>query len=198
MNSKLKILLKKELYEFRYNYKAWILIIITVCFSYFPNIRKSNIRDFTILVFIILAVGQYIYNSYLTDISNKGILFLQNLGIKSIELFFIKILFSFLISNVMILANIPNLKGIFSLIDILWIYPTVISSSAIMQIAATYANGAENTATIISSIISFIILICVFFIKILFLKIIFSCGSALIFFWLCELNSYSLKYRTQL
>ncbi|MGF7108991.1 hypothetical protein DYQ05_05515 [Treponema pedis] len=75
MKSNLKILLKKELYEFKYNYKAWILTIIVICFSYFPNVRKSAMRDFTILAFIILATGQYIYNSYLTDISYNGILF---------------------------------------------------------------------------------------------------------------------------
>lgn len=198
MKSDLTIIFKKELYEFRYNYRVWVLTAIVICFSYFPNVRKSNMQDFTILAFIILAIGQYIYNSYLTDISYKGILFLENIRIKSIYLFLTKLLFSSIIAGIIVLANVSNIKGVFSFLDISWIYPIVVFSSAIMQISATYVNGAENTAASIAITISFAILICIFFIKILFIKIIFSWSSAVFWSLLCELNSRSLKYRMQL
>ncbi|AGT43652.1 hypothetical protein [Treponema pedis] len=198
MKSNLKILLKKELYEFKYNYKAWILTIIVICFSYFPNIRKSAMRDFTILAFIILATGQYIYNSYLTDISYNGILFLENVGIKPVYLFFIKLLFSSILTGIIMLANIPNLKGVFSFSDIFWIYPIVIFSSAIMQISAAYVNGAENTASAIAITISFAMLICIFFIQVFFLKIIFSIVITCFFVFISIKILYTKIYRIQL
>ncbi|WP_206183280.1 hypothetical protein [Treponema pedis] len=49
MKPQLKILLKKELYEFRYNYKAWAVAVICTAGLYVPWMKDRGLQVFTLL-----------------------------------------------------------------------------------------------------------------------------------------------------
>ncbi|MEL3913085.1 hypothetical protein [Treponema pedis] len=198
MNSNLKILLKKELYEFRYNYKAWLIIIICTAVSYVPWLRKHDISVFTASFFILLAVGQYIYNSYSDEINSSGSIFIHNLNFSFLQVFFIKIFFSFVIAAVILIADIPNINGVIKTADFFWLFPLIVTGAAVMQLSSVSSKGSEDTSATVSIIISFIMLVCIMLIQVMILRILACMLLAVLSVYAAYKVSYSLKYRTQL
>lgn len=198
MNSKLKILLKKELYEFRYNYKAWVLVIICIAGLYVPWMKDRDLQVFTASFFILLSVGQYIYNSYADEINYSGAVFIHNLNFSFLQVFFVKIFFSFLIAAVILIADFPNISKEIKITDFFWLSPLIIAGAGIMQLSGISSKGSEDTSSVIMSIVSFIMLVCVMLIEIVILRILTCIVLAAVSVYTANKVSYSLKYRTQL
>ncbi|AGT44348.1 hypothetical protein [Treponema pedis] len=198
MKPQLKILLKKELYEFRYNYKAWLAIIICIAVVYVPTLWTQKYQVFTASFFILLAVGQYIYNSYSDEINSSGSIFIHNLNFSFLQVFFIKIFFSFVIAALMLIADIPNISKEIKIIDFLWLSPLIIAGASIMQLSGISSKGSEDTSSVIMFIVSFIMLTCVMLIQVMILRILTCMFLAVLSVYAAYKVSYSLKYRTQL
>ncbi|WP_024469702.1 hypothetical protein [Treponema pedis] len=198
MNSNLKILLKKELYEFRYNYKAWLIIIICTAGLYVPWMKDRGLQVFTASFFILLAVGQYIYNSYSDEINSSGSIFIHNLNFSFLQVFFIKIFFSFVIAAVILIADIPNINGVIKTADFFWLFPLIVTGAAVMQLSSVSSKGSEDTSATVSIIISFIMLVCIMLIQVMILRILACMLLAVLSVYAAYKVSYSLKYRTQL
>lgn len=198
MNSKLKILLKKELYEFRYNYKAWVLVIICIAGLYVPWMKDRDLQVFTASFFILLSVGQYIYNSYADEINYSGAIFIHNLNFSFLQVFFVKIFFSFLIAAVILVADFPNISKEIKITDFFWLPPLIIAGAGIMQLSGISSKGSEDTSSVIMFIVSFIMLVCIMLIQLIILRIITCVALAAILVFISNKVSYSLKYRTQL
>ncbi|WP_024467997.1 hypothetical protein [Treponema pedis] len=198
MKPQLKILLKKELYEFRYNYKAWAVAVICTAGLYAPWMKDRGLQVFTASFFILLAVGQYIYNSYSDEINSSGSIFIHNLNFSFLQVFFIKIFFSFVIAALMLIADIPNISKEIKIIDFLWLSPLIIAGVGIMQLSGISSKGSEDTSSVIMFIVSFIMLTCVMLIQVMILRILACMFLACLFVFIAYKVSYSLKYRTQL
>ncbi|WP_024470128.1 hypothetical protein [Treponema pedis] len=198
MKPQLKILLKKELYEFRYNYKAWAVAVICTAGLYVPWMKDRGLQVFTASFFILLAVGQYIYNSYSDEINSSGSIFIHNLNFSFLQVFFIKIFFSFVIAALMLIADIPNINGVIKTADFFWLFPLIVTGAAVMQLSSVSSKGSEDTSATVSIIVSFIMLVCIMLIQVMILRILICMFLAVLSVYAAYKVSYSLKYRTQL
>ncbi|WP_024465323.1 hypothetical protein [Treponema pedis] len=198
MKPQLKILLKKELYEFRYNYKAWLAIIICIAVVYVPTLWTQKYQVFSVSFFILLAVEQYIYNSYSDEINSSGSIFIHNLNFSFLQVFFIKIFFSFVIAAVILIADIPNINGVIKTTDFFWLFPLIVTGAAVMQLSSVSSKGSEDTSATVSIIVSFIMLVCIMLIQVMILRILICMFLAVLSVYAAYKVSYSLKYRTQL
>ena len=89
----MKILLKKELYEFLVNHRLWTALIIFSLVPYLPQIQKLKFYSFIMLFFMLLITIQYIYDSYKNDLLYKGSIFLHNISVNFFKPFIIKVFF---------------------------------------------------------------------------------------------------------
>lgn len=200
MKDKIKILLKKEVIEFFFNYKSWLMIPLCIAVPYLPRISKFEPYSKFIITFFysIFGGGQYIYDSYISDIKFKGAFFLHNIKVSFFQVFFVKVFISVTLSCILLLINIPHLAPYINFFDILWILPLLISFSAIMYLASVFSKGAEISSAIIAIIFTIAIFVFIFKTKFLLLQFIFmtliTCFLLVISFKI----SYSKLYRTQL
>ncbi len=174
MENKIKILIKKEILELIFNFKSWINVFLWAAIPYLPQIYEPYHKYIVAVLFSVFAGGQYVYDSYLSDIKFKGAFFLHNIKVGFFQVFFVKLVISSLLSFVAMLINIPNLVLHITAIDICWILHIFISFSAIMYLASIFSKGVEITSAIISVLFGTGIFTCIFIIKSFLLKFIFS------------------------
>ncbi len=198
VENKIKILIKKEILELVFNFKSWINVVLWAAIPYLPQIYEPYHKYIIAVLFSVFAGGQYVYDSYLSDIQFKGAFFLHNIKVVFFQIFFVKLVISSLLSFVAMLINIPNIIMYITATDIYWILPLFISFSAIMYLASIFSKGAEITSAIISVLFGTVIFACTFIIKSFLLKSIFSVLVACFLIFVSFKISFSKPYRTQL
>ncbi len=198
MKNKIKILLKKEMFELVFNFKSWMNVFLWAAVPYFPQIDDLYHKYVIALLFSVFAGGQYVYDSYLSDIACKGAFFLHNIKVDFFQVFFVKVVISGFLSCIAMLINIPNLVRYMPASDICWIVPLFVSFSAIMYLAAIFSKGAEITSAIISVLCGTGIFACTFLITPFLLKCIFAVLVACFLLFVSFKISFSKPYRTQL
>ena len=201
MSNRIDSLVRKETHEFFRNHKSWLMVCVGVGFVYIVHIARDDYRpflDFIVSVAIMMSVGQYVFDSFESDISFKGALFLHNIGVKPIELFTAKAMLAMVITTVMLAASLPAVTGKLFLADILWIYPLTVFSASVMQISAVFSRGAEITSSIIALIGILLVLAAVFAIDHIILKSLVAFGVMTVAVLVCLWTMSSLAYRTQL
>lgn len=57
MLKRLNVLLKKEIYEFRFNYKAWFVAFLSVLAIYAPTTWKHEAPVFLLCLWLIISMG---------------------------------------------------------------------------------------------------------------------------------------------
>ena len=194
----MKILLKKELYEFLVNHRLWTALIIFSLVPYLPQIQKLKFYSFIMLFFMLLITIQYIYDSYKNDLLYKGSIFLHNIRVNFFKPFIIKVFFAFLINVVMLLINIPDIYRLLNFIDTIWFPIYFIYASSVTYICSIYAKGTETTAISFAILIIISVLVLIFFIPSLTVKILVVLSISFISILVCIIISRSMYYRTQL
>ncbi|MEL3911576.1 hypothetical protein [Treponema pedis] len=194
----MKILFKKELYEFLANYRLWMALIIFSLVPYLPQIQKLKFYPFIMLFFMLLIIIQYIYDSYKNDLLYKGVFFLHNIKFGFFKPFIVKILFAFLMSIVMLLINLPNIYRLINLQSSIWFPLYFIYASSVTYICSIYARGVETTAISFAILIIVSILVLIFLLPSLLLKIVTVLSISLVSIIVCQIFSQSMYYRTQL
>lgn len=198
MKKNIKILFKKEFRELVFSYKSLIAVLLCSMITYTEIFKDMEINHIIAPVFMMMVIGQYIYDSYLGDVSFKGALFLHNIKAKFWEIFFAKLCCASIIGVLMLLLTLPNLVDKMTLADIFLLVPLFVFAAALMQISTIYAKGSEMTAALFSTLIIFGVVFVLFQIEPIFLRCMAIVTLDIIILWLCEKMSHSLKYRTQL
>lgn len=201
MNNKRIVLLRKELMELIYNPKSGIAIVVVVGLMYLFHFLREDYRDgllyFTVF-FAALSVGQYVYDSFVSDIEFKGALFLHNTGISLTELFRIKLWIALVIATVILITTLPLTYSQIRLSDLFWIYPFVAFSCSLMQIFTVLARGRETTASVIAAIGILATMLMLQFFHSHILRAVVMISLHITFMVLAEQSLKMLNVRTQL
>ena len=191
------ILVKKELRDFLCNYKSWLIVVVVSILPYFFEHINREFETFFFVCFILMAVCQYLYDSYLTDTATKGMVFFHNTGSSFIQIIGVKTLYSILLSAIILLLDLPYTLEYLSIIDILWFLPLVVTIAAIMQLTVVFARGAEIASALITTTVIFAGVFMLFTLAPL-LRAGIAMAAAIILVRLAYCAFNSLCYRTQL
>ncbi|QOW61172.1 hypothetical protein [Treponema pedis] len=194
----MKILFKKELYEFRYNYKAWFIAFLSIAAVYAPTSWKHEAPVFLLCLWLLISIGQYIYESYYTETKHGGWIFIHNMGVTFFELFFAKFLCSLMMVIVIMIIDIPNLIGKIWISDFFLIFLFTIIQIEITYLSIIFSKGSEATSSTVGTILSVVLLFAAFYIQNAFLRIFLLAVLACFLGFVCKTVSKTLKYRTQL
>lgn len=191
-------LLKKEIKDVIYNYKSWLVLLISVFLPCIMKYKKMESDSWIYIFMVIIAICQYIYDSYLTDTKTKGIIFIYNMGFSSFYIFIIKIIVTISIIGIIFLIDISYVKEYISSINIIWILFFSITCIALMQFLAIFSQSSETTSSIITTIIAFLYGLLLWNIDFIILKIGISLASAILMSFIAIKTADSLIYRQQL
>lgn len=153
MLNKLFFLFRKELSDYIHSYKCWGTLFLVSCFPLLFHAKGKEMPDLIYLLFFQGAQAQCIYDSFLTDTKEKGILFYHNLSISFSSLFIAKFLTSLLIPLFSAIVNIKDMVLYFSLKDIVWILPVLFFSETVAFAGAVISDGAELLLELITIIL---------------------------------------------
>ena len=139
-----KILLKKELKDFIYSYKCWITFLIVV-FAQKLFFKLGN--DYSLFFhawFITTAIQQFLYDSLLTDVKDKGLFFLINLKINFWEYFLAKLIISFLVFVLLFLVEIKNILIVADFFTLAIVIFIEILTVPVMFLFTIFVNYSET------------------------------------------------------
>ena len=190
-------LFRKELKDFFNNYKTWLFFLIMLVLTYIFKFLSRELDPEFFICFILMCVCQYLYDSYLTDTTSKGSIFLHNIDMRFFQVFVVKILFTLFQALVIVLVNITYVVQHFSLADILWFLPLAVGIAAIMQLAMVFARGAEIASALITTCIIFAGVFLLLTLSTL-MRAGVTMAAAIILVRLAYCSFNSLRYRTQL
>lgn len=191
-------LLKKEIKDVIYNYKSWLVLLISVFLPCIMKYKKMESDSWIYIFMVIIAICQYIYDSYLTDTKTKGIIFIYNMGFSSFYIFIIKIIVTISIIGIIFLIDISYVKEYIASINIIWILFFSITCIALMQFLAIFSQSSETTSSIITTIIAFLYGLLLWNMDFIILKIGISLASAILMSFIAIKTADSLIYRQQL
>lgn len=191
-------LLKKEIKDVIYNYKSWLVLLISVFLPCIMKYKKMESDSWIYIFMVIIAICQYIYDSYLTDTKTKGIIFTYNMGFSSFYIFIIKIIVTISIIGIIFLIDISYVKEYIASINIIWILFFSITCIALMQFLAIFSQSSETTSSIITTIIAFLYGLLLWNIDFIILKIGISLASAILMSFIAIKTADSVVYRQQL
>lgn len=191
-------LLKKEIKDVIYNYKSWLVLLISVFLPCIMKYKKMESDSWIYIFMVIIAICQYIYDSYLTDTKTKGIIFIYNMGFSSFYIFIIKIIVTISIIGIIFLIDISYVKEYIASINIIWILFFSITCIALMQFLAIFSQSSETTSSIITTIIAFLYGLLLWNIDFIILKIGISLASAILMSFIAIKTADSVVYRQQL
>ncbi len=194
----MKTLLKKEFRELFCNYRGWSLIVVIVGVLYLFEKKSVELGKPFYSWFILMVANEYIFESFVADTKMKGIVFVYNVKASYLDIFISKILASILMLAIEVVAIIPIINDIFSVIDIFWLVPMIVFTSALMHLGAILGKGSEATTTFLTMGITFILLLCLLLLNNIFLISLISICLALLAFFAAWKLSESNHYRTQI
>lgn len=187
--------------ELVHNPKSWAAMVVVVGLMYLFYFLREDYRDgllfFTVL-FTAMSVGQYVFDSFVSDVVYKGALFLHNVGISVTELFRVKLIIALGIASIILLSTLPLTYNQAHILDLFWIYPFIAFSCSLMQIFTVLAKGREMTASVIAAIGILATLVMIQFFYSYLLRIIVMMSLHLTFLLIADQSLKTLRLRTQL
>lgn len=168
-----KILLKKELKDFIYSYQCWGCIIILA----FVETILLRVSDFQINIWIYLwlstiGVSQFIFDSYNSDVKQKGTLFLLNLKLNFSKIMIAKMIFAFFIGIVIIFLNFDLVFESLKIYDLLWVFLVYVFASLSMFIISVLSENSEIGGMLLSAGICAFVLFFMYKIDNLFFQLV--------------------------
>lgn len=191
-------LLKKEIKDVIYNYKSWLVLLISVFLPCIMKYKKMESDSWIYIFMVIIAICQYIYDSYLTDTKNKGNIFIYNTGVSSTKILFTKILVVLVFEIIMLLLNLPYTIKYINFVDYFWIFPLTATCVTFMYFTAMFSQSSETTSVILTFIVIFAYTFLLWNMDFIILKIGISLASAILMSFIAIKTADSLIYRQQL
>ena len=191
-------LIKKELKDLFLNYKSWIIFIISVCLPFVLDYRGMTESSWIYISIVTMALCQYIYDSFLNDTKNKGIIFVYNMRRTSYEILISKIIIAICFLSIIFLFTLKYVIEYISFMDLLWIIGVTLTGVAFMQFIAIFSQSAETTSAIFSTIFIFAYTFFLWDLDLAILKIGISLASAILMSFIAIKTADSLVYRQQL
>ncbi|NLK46004.1 MAG: hypothetical protein GX297_05045 [Treponema sp.] len=151
---KLDILFKKEIKDFVYSSKCWILFFFVILGE--KVIIKRNHDAYNIYFhfwWITFTVQQFIYDSFLTDVREKGTLFLCNAKIKFLNYYLVKCLFCAAIMILMLSGEIHRIVKISNALQVLFLFSLSMMVVPVEYFMLILAKGNEAVGIILSNLI---------------------------------------------
>ena len=149
---KLDILFKKEIKDFVYSSKCWILFFFVILGE--KVIIKRNHDAYNIYFhfwWITFTVQQFIYDSFLTDVREKGTLFLCNAKIKFLNYYLVKCLFCAAIMILMLSGEIHRIVKISNALQVLFLFSLSMMVVPVEYFMLILAKGNEAVGIILSN-----------------------------------------------
>ncbi len=192
--------IKKEFKDFIYSHKSVLTVIIEIIgVKFLLHIAKHD--DYTIFLhfwLITTALQQFIYDSFLTDIKEKGILFYLNLKIPFSVYFLPKLIICIVLEIIMVLFEIKNIIRTTDFLTFSSVFIQCLIAVPIMFISSIFVKLNETGGLVITSLLMAIIL---FSIRLLPSPVLILLSSILLFLFCCFLaykTFKSLLYRKQI
>lgn len=192
-----KIVLLKEFKDFVYSYKCWFNFILIILGM---KIIASR-TDYSLFFhswFITLAIQQFVYDSFLTDIKEKGILFLSNIKCPFPLYFFSKLIVVIIVYLFMFLFELPTIVKDYNFIKCIYVFLLSTLSLPVMFTITTLAKSSEVGGVIFSSITMGIIYFCFSQFSINIISTVILITLWIILFFLMRLVFNSMLFRKQI
>lgn len=149
-------LFKKEIRDFFSNYKCSLMVIlISIIPSFYKYTKKENIPSVFFLFFILLSVGQYIYDSFVYDVNEKSMFFYENMKVPFYKQIFVKLMICFLQLLIPLIINFKLFFSYFSFFDLFWIITLIITTSLFSFDLIVITNGSELATTLLFTVFLF-------------------------------------------
>ena len=194
----MKHIIRKELKEFIFNYKAWIGVAVIATAPRFFAYHQRELGAPIFVSLMLMALCQYLFQSYLADTSSGGAVFFHNMGAGFAAPLVAKLLFAMVGAALIFLVNVPFLRTHFAAWDAVWLVPLCVASNAWMMLTVVVARGSEMTSGILSTGMIFAGVFSLFLLDSLWLRAGITTAAAIILVWLAYYAFNSLRYRTQL
>ena len=191
-------LLRKELKEFLYDYKSWLVVLISVSLPYLLTFAGKEDSPCFYLSIVISSISQYVYNSFVSDTKTKNIIFVYNIESNSKKNFFAKISIALILLLIIFVFNINYILEYVPLINIIWITFFSVTTVAIMYFTAMFSQSSETTSTVITLSIVFGVTFLLWNMDFIILKIGISLASAILMSFIAIKTADSVVYRQQL
>ena len=194
----MKHILRKELKEFIFNYRAWIGAAVIAAAPRFFAYHQRELGAPVFVSLMLMALCQYLFQSYLADTSSGGAVFFHNMGAGFAAPLVAKLLFAMAGAAVIFLVNVPFVRTHLRAWDAVWLVPLCVASNAWMMLTVVAARGSEMTSGLLSTGMIFAGVFGLFLLDSLWLRAGITTAAALLLVRLASCAFNSLRYRTQL
>ena len=153
-------MIKKELRDFIYSYKSVLTVFIAIIGEKLI-LHANHLESYNIFFhswLITPALQQFVYDSFKTDIREKGLFFYQNLKIPFKMYFFSKFIICVFLFFIMFLFEIKNIMMESNFLQFLCLSMQSFISMPIMFIASVLLKQSETGGLILSTIIMGVII----------------------------------------
>lgn len=190
--------LKKETRDFLHNYKSWLSLVVAAGAPRIFQVFDRELGGYPFVFCILIAVCQYLYDSFLTDTTEKGMIFILNYGMRFASVLFAKILMGVLMMMTSFVCNVPLFLEDFTAMDFLWLLPLCVAIASLMLLTAMVSHGSELTSFTVSAAVILGAVTMLFLLDSLWLRAAIATAAAVILVRLAHWAFNSLHYRTQL
>lgn len=202
MTKKLNFLnvLKKEFFDFIYSYKSVLTVFIVILGEkLILHVNKPQPYDIFFHSWLITtALQQFVYDSFLTDIREKGLLFYQNMKVSFKQFFAAKFLICVVLYLFMFLCEINNILRDANIQQFFCLSLQGFIAMPLMFIASTVFIKSETGGLIITTLIMAVIIFGLRFISQLWISYIITIILLAGFVFLAYSVYKSLFFKKQL
>ena len=151
---KMSILLKKEIKDFVYSSKCcFLFLLIIVGEKIMIKCNNGEYNLFFHFFWVTCAILQFVYDSFKTDVREKGCLFLHNVRIPFSSYYLAKCYFCYAIMILMLLGEAKRIVEISNIIQILYLFFLSMVSVPVGYFMLILVKGNEAVAAISSTLI---------------------------------------------
>ena len=190
--------LRKEFNDFFHNYKSWLSLVIAAGAPRIFQLFDKELGGYPFIICILIAVCQYLYDSFLTDTTEKGMIFILNSGRSFMTLMFVKVVMGILMMIVSLVVNFDLFLETLKAIDFLWLLPLCIAITSLMLLTAMMSQGSELTSFTVSAVVILGSVTSLLLLPLSLMRAGATMAAAIILVRLAYRSFNSLRYRTQL
>ncbi|MFI3257402.1 MAG: hypothetical protein R3Y36_03800 [Spirochaetales bacterium] len=193
------ILLKKEFTELFLNKKLLGFVCVLALALYATRFLETLVLSNTIiLVFVMMIVNQYMFDSCVNDINSGGALFLHNIKAGFLKGFIAKLLCAIALGTFFFIVGIAVLHIGFALIDLWWIIPCFVFVSAFTFLLTIFTQKSDFLNMFINAVVILGILVAAIGIESILFRTAIISALTLCVFVACNFSFKRLSYRVLL
>lgn|SRR5574344_399704 len=198
MSRKYLFLLKKEVKDFVYSYKCWGVCLLLAFLQKIFSLCDITIDFYFYFWFVTTAIAQYVYDSYLTDIKEKGFLFLHNMGIGFYPFIISKLIFALLLGFVLVLFQTNLFIQELKWYDSIWLLLIVLFAALAMFLFSIITGASEMGGTALACFLCLGLLFVTYTLHYFALRCLFLTLMDFVLLFLSKRAYSSITYRSQI